>query len=89
MLVSALLMAGWACARIAFASVSSPATTVTARHAPFQGQSKCFDCEAALPAAADLYGNRCLDCEGPGFRYLDETIQTELGPPLAPHFVKV
>lgn len=43
----------------------------------FEGPSKCFDCEYALPREADLYGNRCLDCEGPKFRYLNETIQAE------------
>lgn len=44
----------------------------------FEGRSKCFDCEYALPLEANLYGNRCLDCEGPKFRYLNETIQAEM-----------
>lgn len=56
------------------------------RPPPFQGQSKCFSCEAALPPAADLYGNRCLDCEGPSFRYLTETIGTERHHGLEPRY---
>ena len=41
------------------------------------GRSKCYSCEADAGVQGTV--TKCLDCQGPSFRYLSETIIAERG----------
>lgn len=41
------------------------------------GRSKCYSCEADAGVQGTV--TKCLDCQGPSFRYLTETIIAERG----------